>query len=349
MRSRFVGARSRSLLIVLIGVSAIAGVGHGSSSSGKGGSGELLVFRVRTAAPGPRYDLVLTRANGRVVRVVVGESRRPTLQPALFQGGSWVPDGRRFAFTLDRRRSRGRPSSATDVYVVDASGARLRRLTTSGTAFAPVWAPDGRAIAYAQRERGQRFPFTSSLWIMNSDGSSKRRLLSARNGQIDVPGSWSPDGRLVAFTRSRFRPATLTFRNSIVTVRRDGSNVRTLMPNAADPAYSPDGRRLAYSSPRDRNGKLSYGDRAFFASELYVSAADGSRPYRLTHTRGLNERVPAWSPDGQVLAFQRGRVTDNAEATEVLIGGARGGSARPVLSDQTLRTWWAVPAWRPRR
>ncbi|HYZ78849.1 MAG TPA: hypothetical protein VE596_15900 [Gaiellaceae bacterium] len=341
--------RCRFVLLVVIGLFVIALLGSGYSSSSDGASGELLVFRVTTATQGPRYDLVLARADGHVVRVVVGESRRRALQPALFQGGSWAPDGRRFAFTLDRGRGRGRLSSTTDVYVVDADGSRLRRLTASGAAFAPVWAPNGRAIVYAQRERGERLPLTSSLWIMRADGRGKRRLLPARNGQIDVPGSWSPDGRLVAFTRTRFRPATLTFRGSILTVRRDGSGLRALVPNAADPAYSPDGRRLAYVSPRARNGKLSYGDRAFFANELYISAADASRPRRITRTHGLNERVPAWSPDGELLAFQRGRVTGNAEATEVLLVGARGGPARPVLSDRTLRIWWALPAWRPRR
>jgi TolB protein len=339
--------RSRLVLLLLIGVFPIALLGLGCSSSGKGEAGELLVFRLTTAAQGPRYDLVLAQANGRVERVVVGESRRPALEPALFHGGSWAPDGHRFAFTLDRGRGRGRLSSPTDIYVIDANGSRLRRLTRSGAAFAPVWAPDGSAIVYAQRERDETLPFRTSLWIMRSDGSGKRRLLPARSGQIDVPGSWTPDGRLLAFTRARFGRATLSFRNSIVTVRPDASRLRTLVQNAADPAYSPDGRRLAYVSQRDRNGRLSYGDSAFFANELYVAAADGSRPRRITRTGGLNERVPAWSPDSQKVAFQRGRVTDNAEATEVLIVGAGGGSARPVLSDRTLRTWWAVPTWRP--
>ena len=338
--------RSRSVLL-LIGVFAVALSGSGCGASGSRATSELLVFRLTTAAQGPRYDLVLARADGRVVRIVVGESRRPALQPALFQGGSWAPDGRRLAFTLDRGRGRGRLSSATDVYLVETNGSRLRRLTTSGVAFAPVWAPDGRSIVYAQRERDESLPFTSSLWIMRSDGSRRRRLLAAHSGQIDVPGSWSPDGRLVAFTRARLERAALTFRDSILTVQRDGSGLRTLVPNAADPAYSPNGNRLAYVSPRDRNGQLSYGDQTFFANELYVADADGSRPRRITRTRGLNERLPAWSPDGRRLAFQRGRVTDNAEATEVLLVGARGGTARRVLSDQTLRTWWAAPAWRP--
>jgi Tol biopolymer transport system component len=308
---------------------------------------ELLVFRVTTAARGPRYDLVLAQADGRVHCVIVGESRRPSLQPALFQRGSWAPDGRRIAFTLDRGRGRGRLSSPTDIYVADSNGSRLRRLTTSGVAFAPVWTPDGSAIVYAQRERGERFPLTS-LWTMRFDGRSKRKLVAARQGQLDLPGSWSPDGRLLAFTQTRLEGAGLAFRSSIVSVRPDGSRLRMLVPDGADPAYSPDGRELAFVSDRDRNGELFYGDRAFFANELYVAAADGSRPRRITYTRALNERAPAWSPSGQLLAFQRGRVTENAEAMEVLVR-ARGGRARPILSDRRLRTWWALPAWRPAR
>jgi dipeptidyl aminopeptidase/acylaminoacyl peptidase len=237
--------RSRLVLLLLIGVFPIALLGLGCSSSGTGEAGELLVFRLTTAAQGPRYDLVLARANGRVERVVVGESRRPVRQPALFQGGSWAPDGRRFAFTLDRGRGRGRLSSPTDIYVIDANQSRLRRLTRSGTAFAPVWAPDGRAIAYAQREHDKTLPFRTALWIMRPDGSRERRLLPARNGQIDVPGSWSPDGRLLALTRARFAQATLSFRNSIVTVRPDASRLHTLVQNAADPACG-----LAVHDPR---------------------------------------------------------------------------------------------------
>jgi Tol biopolymer transport system component len=326
---------------VLLGFFALALLGLGGGSSSKRASDDLLVFRATTAAEGPRNDLVLVRATGHVVRVAVGESRRPALKPALRRGGSWAPDGQRFAFTLNRGRGHDTPLSPTDIYVADANGSRLRRLTRSGTAFAPLWAPDGSAIVYAQREPDNRITSRSSLWIMRSEGSGKRRLLPARNGQIDIPGSWSADGQLVAFTRVRQQQATLTDERSILTVQRDGFGLRTLVTDAADPAYSPDGRLLAYVSDR------AYGDEAFFDEELYVSDADGSRPQRITRTPGLAEGSPAWSPDGQRLAFDRDRTIDLDVATEVLIGDARGGSARPVLSNLKLRTRWALPAWRP--
>jgi WD40-like Beta Propeller Repeat len=327
---------------VLLGSFAIALLGLSFGSSSKRASDDLLVFRVTQAAYPPRYDLVLVRATGQVVRVVVGESRRPALKPALFRGGgSWAPDGQRFAFTLDRGRGHDIPSNPTDIYVADANGSQLRRLTTSGAAFAPVWAPDGTAILYAHREPRDDLPIRSSLWIMRSDGSGKRRLLPARKGQSDIPGSWSADGQLVAFTRARWQRATFTAQDSILTVRLDGSGLRTLVADAAGPAYSPDGRSLAYVSDR------AYGDEAFFDEELYVSDADGSRPRRITRTPGMRESSPAWSPDSQRIAFERGHLIGNDEATEVLIVGARGGSARPILSSRTLRTRWALPAWRP--
>jgi hypothetical protein len=55
-------------------------------------------------------------------------------------------------------------------------------------------------------------------------------------------------------------------------------------------------------SDRDETGQLSYGDRSFFANELYVMDADGGHPVRLTRTKQLNESSPSWSPDGRVIA-----------------------------------------------
>ena len=61
------------------------------------------------------------------------------------------------------------------------------------------------------------------------------------------------------------------------------------------PAWSPDGRRIAFMSDRDEN------------PEIYVMDADGANQTRLTRTE-LEDSLPAWSPDGRRIAFvsQRG-------------------------------------------
>jgi Tol biopolymer transport system component len=250
---------------------------------------------------------------------------------------------------VDDKRSRGLVGSPTDLYTVRANGKGLRRLTRSGRAFAPVLAPTGRTVALAQRVPSARLAFTASLWSIRASGGHARRLLPSSEGRRDLPGSWSLDGSLLAFTRSRYDPRTNTFANAIYVVRPDGSRLRRLTDRGSDPAWSSDGRHIAFVSDRDENGQLSYGDRAFFANELYVMDADGGHPARLTRTKQLNESSPAWSPDGRVIAYQRGRVIGNAEGTDVLAVNVAGSCTKRIAADPKLRRWYARPSWRPHR
>ena len=80
---------------------------------------------------------------------------------------------------------------------------------------------------------------------------------------------------------------------SVRTVFPDGSGARPILTDARDPAWSADGRRLAWAAP----ASLAH-------SNLYVGNADGSGATQITfHPNGAHE--PAWSPDGTMLAFSR--------------------------------------------
>lgn len=312
---------------------------------------QLAAFRVvgNPLARAPRYDIVTVNEDGSHISVLVGESRRRGIQPLLFDRPSWSPDGRKVAFTADLNRSRGRPSGSTDLYVVSADGTGLQRLTHSGHAFAPAWSPDGRTIAFAQRVPSARLPFTSSLWLMAANGREPRQLVPASDGDLNIPGSWSPDGSLLAFTRARYDMRANRFVSAIYVVSPNGSGLGTLTDRGSDPAWSPDGRLVAFASYRDGKGQLPYGDIEHTASELYVMHADGGHLTRLTRTKDLNEASPSWSPDGRRIAYQRGKLIDNAEGTVVLTMRADGSCVRRIAADPALRTWYARPAWRPGR
>ena len=75
--------------------------------------------------------------------------------------------------------------------------------------------------------------------------------------------------------------------------------------------------------------------------------ANGSGRRRLTRTRDVNETAPAWSPDGERIAFQRGRAFDNAEGMSLHQMNPDGTCERTILADPKLDTWYARPAWRP--
>lgn len=168
---------------------------------------------------------------------------------------------------------------------------------------------------------------------MSSDGSNRRELMEAEPGREDVPSSFSPDGSELAITRCESRDPDQQGRlaNACAVYLLDvrTMELRKLVERAADATFSPDGDQIAYVTDIDENGDLSYGDRTSYANELYVISGRQRRyARRLTRTHRLNERAPSWSPDGSVIAHQRGQVTGNAGGTVVVLVRTNGSAAR---------------------
>jgi dipeptidyl aminopeptidase/acylaminoacyl peptidase len=156
----------------------------------------------------------------------------------------------------------GGPPHAEDVYVINANGTGLARVTSDPAAdFDPTWSPDGTRIAYRHQPGDDS---TTDIDVINVDGSAVRDV--TRNGGVSDWGpSWSPDGRRIAWNSDRGRPGT--FRGYLM--NPDGSDVR---PLGADvwveyPAWSPDGAKLAFMG-QTPEGTENY--------EVYVVREDGT-------------------------------------------------------------------------
>ena len=199
---------------------------------------------------------------------------------------AWSPDGRRLAFVRESGRN-------ADVYVADAGGRSLRRLTRAPSAeLSPSWFPDGKRIALASNRSG-RF----AIYVMRADGTGLRRVAPRRDGQGDAHSpSWSPDGRSIAFSSSHATPEN----PEIYAVRPDGSGLRRLTRTKGGvevlgdngwPRWSPAGKRIVFSSNRTGNG------------EVWIMRADGSGQRRIAGFAGRDDWAPAFSPDGKQIAF----------------------------------------------
>ena len=179
-------------------------------------------------------EIYVMNADGSGLRNVT-RTRSNDLDPA------WSPDGRAIAFvqkiqTKCAPSPRDSPCNNYETYlsVVNGDGSGLRRLTTHPVhLFNPSWSADGKTIRYGRS-------------LVRADGTGQTEL--PRN--VPLAGAWSPDGQRIAFAvvpRSpRWKRADP--RLGLWVMNADGSNPRRLARPAAwsDPAWSPDGRRIAF-------------------------------------------------------------------------------------------------------
>jgi Tol biopolymer transport system component len=246
------------------------------------------------------------------------------------------PDGSQVALVrLSVSRRRNVRSLHRDLFLVDASGANVRRLTDTRwiAETQPSWDPSGQRIAFSSfrinRDPFEAFfdellPFGNSIVQINADGTCRTKLISLRDAGTFGP-KWQPgQGREAGRIECGAEPANRapagprlalvkfdlpSFRFELETVGESGGQPfhlagggewrRPLPEWFTAPAWSPDGSKVVFAGVARR---LFGGPRE---TRLYVSRADGKllRPLRGTH--GGNQ--PVFAPDGDTVAFARYR------------------------------------------
>jgi len=117
----------------------------------------------------------------RMRKVVAGFS-------GLNTGAALSPDGRRVAMILSK-------AGSPDLYVADADGGNLKRLTTTKEdESSPCWSPDGQTICFVSRMRG-----VAELYRIPAAGGSMEMVRTGIPGNLTEP-DWSPDGKTIVFT-----------------------------------------------------------------------------------------------------------------------------------------------------
>jgi TolB protein len=288
-------------LLVCAALAALLVAGCGGSS-GPPGPPALVFVSVRDAD----YALFGADADGKHVRRLSEDRGDPSTPAGLFWqlAPAWSPDGTEIAFASAR-------DGTTHIYVMRADGTGTRRLTnTDQNDDHPTWSPDGKWIAFARE---------GALFRIPADGGPAARL-GREPGSASAP-AYSPDGDLIAYD---YRRPGFSIRELYV-MNADGTRVRQatdLRDVSTWPAWSPDGRTLAFQSN-------ALGNHA----EIYTVPAGGGRAKRITAT-GTDAIQPAWSPDGTRLTFSRGGaiwVTQAGKETRLTSGDGNDSS----------------PAWRP--
>ncbi len=205
---------------------------------------------------------------------------------------TFSPDGDQVAFSWD-----GGVHGTSDIYVKLVGSSEVRQLTTD-PAFdtIPRWSPDGRRIAFLRLQPGSE---DGRIHVMSALGGPDSTLSDlSTNYQF----AWSPDGRVIAAPRVE-RDGD-KFSSAIYIVPADGGDPRALTRTkrpATDwaPAFSPNGRRLAYVSC---TGVESTCD--VYVLDLDAAYRPTGPPRQLTRHPG-EIRGLAWSRDGHSVLYGR--------------------------------------------
>ena len=196
----------------------------------------------------------------------------------------------------------------------------------------PTWSPAGDQIAFATaRDYGWE------VYAINADGTGSVNLTN--HPALDSNPAWSPDGSRIAFYSDRDGD------ENIYVMAPDGSSVVQLTNHSADdydPAWSPDGRYITFVSERDGNAEIYV-----LEFDLALRTDDGSAMRRLTNDPG-SDRRPAWSPDGEWIAFDS--IRDDLEARELYLMRTDGSQVARLTFNERLdigARWRPIPGTKP--
>jgi TolB protein len=210
-----------------------------------------------------------------------GTNQHPiTANGSISIAPSWSPVDDRIAYTVWR--------PGPQIAIASAVGQRHSFAQVTGiTNNIPSWSPDGKSVVYASRRDGN-----SEIYLTDADGRNPRRLTTSP--AIDTSPVFNPaTGRTIAFTSDR------TGTQQIHTMNADGTDVQRITEEGGDaenPAYSPDGRLLAFAWNKPRSGGY----------DIYIYDTATRKFSQLTSNAGNNEN-PTWAPDGKHIAFESNR------------------------------------------
>jgi Tol biopolymer transport system component len=218
----------------------------------------------------------------------------------------WSPDGNKLLYS-------GYPAFGfADLYVMNADGSNVRKVTQGISAWSASWSPDGTQVAYMKSAADNKAD--AEVWVMNGDGTGKRQITNSYCAKFHLDWGRPAGVSKIAFVDS------CPDGWGVYLINPDGSGKTRVAAISGDVAFgsgasersgldwSPDSTRIALSG-----GDWSLCAAGDCQSDIYVADLVANTMVNVTNTRGRldpYERDAVWSPDGTRLAFSAYSIVD---------------------------------------
>lgn len=247
--------------------------------------GKQVVFQSKRSG---RIALWMAGADGSNLRLFLDTGAEPV-------SAVWSPDGRQIAFA-------GTVDDDSEIFVVNSDGKNVRRLTSiKADDSHPFWSADGSRLFFSSNRHtpDQTVPFgrqIHDIFSMKPDGSDVRRHTDCK--AVCTYPAPSPDGKSLAYRKILLTPgmrwdqSVMPADSEVMVAAIDGTGERALAASPAFdgwPAWSPDGRWIAFSS--NRLGQVNTG-------QVFLVHPDGSGLRQLTSGE-FSSTTPRFSPDSR--------------------------------------------------
>jgi serine/threonine protein kinase/sugar lactone lactonase YvrE len=236
----------------------------------------------------------------------------------------WSPDGRQLAFRSvspnDLAWFDWGSGGQSTIFTVDADGSHLRQVTTAGNPAGqhadPGWSADGKLLIIASLGQMGARASINTLGTVDPE-SGEYRQIATGNLVNQMSPVLSPDGRTVYFGA----------------MAKDGFGIYAvpLSGNAPAVAIYKTGKDVPTGIALSHDGKRLFFTRMTTVSQIWQTGTEGSPPKALYQDDVVRAKLPAYSPDGQHLAYLV--QTQNA-VQDLWMMDADGSNATPVVSDQ---------------
>lgn len=267
------------------------------------------------------------------------------------------PDGRWVAYVV-REDDLEEDRQDTDVWMVPFAGGDAVRLTGNPKGEGkPRWSPDGRWLAFLSAREGD----TAQVWLLDRRGGEAVKVTDLKGGVEDL--AWSPDGKRLALIATDPEPEEAKDREKgekekkpkPIVIRRlqfkqgadylselrshlylfDVESRKSVQITSGpyddgQPAWSPDGRWIAFSSKR-----VGPDPDATDNSDIFLIAAqEGAQPKALTTWAG-SDASPSFSPDGKSIVYVAGGKPEDVwyDTNAIAVVPVTGGAARELTRD----------------